>query len=65
MTWFLRCDTRPKIRSGPPAVHRHGDLRFNGHRQRSSTAIGQDRQMPNTALALLDTVTEPAIAVER
>jgi len=30
----------------------------------SSTPIRQDKQMPNTALALLDTVTEPAIAVE-
>jgi len=38
--------------------------RFNDHRQGSSTPIPQDRQMPNTGLALLDTVTEPAIAVE-
>jgi hypothetical protein len=38
--------------------------RFNRNRQGSSTPIRQDKQMPNTALALLDTVTEPAIAVE-
>jgi hypothetical protein len=38
--------------------------RFNDHRQGSSTPIRQDKQMPNTALALLDTVTDPAIAVK-
>jgi hypothetical protein len=38
--------------------------RFNDHRQGTSTPIRQDKQMPNTGLALLDTVTEPAIAVE-
>jgi hypothetical protein len=30
----------------------------------SSAMIRQDKQMPNTALALLHTVTEPAIAVK-
>jgi hypothetical protein len=30
----------------------------------SPTPVRQDKQMANTALALLDTVTEPAIAVE-
>ena len=38
--------------------------RFNNHRQASSTPIRQDKQMPNTASALLDTATEPGIAVE-
>jgi hypothetical protein len=30
----------------------------------SAAMIRQDKQMPNTALALLHTMTEPAIAVE-
>jgi len=30
----------------------------------SSTSIRRDKQMPNTALALLDIMTEPAIAAE-
>jgi hypothetical protein len=30
----------------------------------SPATIRQDKQMPNTALALLHTVTEPAIAVD-
>jgi hypothetical protein len=30
----------------------------------SPTSIRQDKQMPNTALALVDAATEPAIAVE-
>jgi hypothetical protein len=38
--------------------------RFNDHRQGSSTPIRQDKQMPNTALALLDAMTDPAIAVK-
>jgi hypothetical protein len=38
--------------------------RFNDHRHGSSIPIRRDKQMPNTAVALLDTVTELAIAVE-
>jgi hypothetical protein len=41
------------------AIHR-----FNDHQHGSSTPIRQDKQMPNTGLAPLDTVTEPAIAEE-
>ncbi|MGA7865841.1 MAG: hypothetical protein WCA23_17940, partial [Stellaceae bacterium] len=64
MTCFLRCDTGPKVSAGRRRFHRRGNLRFNNHRQATSTPIQQDKQMPNTASALLDTVTEPAIAVE-
>jgi hypothetical protein len=49
-----------KIRGGSPAVPSPGGLRLNGHHKGSPTLIRQDKQMPNTALALLDTV----IAVE-
>jgi hypothetical protein len=63
MTCFLHCDTRQKFAAGRRRFHRRGN-RFNNHRQASSTPIRRDKQMPNTALALLDTVTEPAIAVE-
>jgi hypothetical protein len=38
--------------------------RFNDHQHGSSTPIRQDKQMPNTGSAPLDTVTEPAIAGE-
>jgi hypothetical protein len=38
--------------------------RFNDHQHGSSTPIRQDKQMPNTGLAPLYTVTEPAIAGE-
>jgi hypothetical protein len=38
--------------------------RFNDHHHGSSTPIPQDKQMPNTGLARLDTVSEPAIAGE-
>jgi hypothetical protein len=40
------------------------NCRFNDHRQGSPISIRQDKQMPNTALALLDTANEPAITVE-
>jgi hypothetical protein len=52
-----------KIRDGRRRFRRQGN-RFNDHRQASSTPFRRDKQMSNTALALLDTVTERAIAVE-
>jgi hypothetical protein len=55
-----------KIRGGPPAVPSPGQATASTTiDQDSSTPVDQDKQMPNTALALLDTVTEPAIAVAR
>jgi hypothetical protein len=38
--------------------------RFNDHHHGSSTPIRQDKQMPNTGLVPLDTVTGPAITGE-
>jgi hypothetical protein len=65
MTYFLRCDTRPKFAAAAAGDSIAGAIcRFNDHRQGSSTPIRRDKQMPNTASALLDTVPEPAIAVE-
>jgi hypothetical protein len=64
MTYFLRCDTRPKFAAGRRRFHRRAIYRFNDHQHGSSTPIRQDKQMPNTGLAPLDTVTEPAIAGE-
>jgi hypothetical protein len=54
-----------KNRGGPPAVNRSRQATASTTiDQGSSTPTRQDKQMPNTALALLDTLTEPAIAVE-
>src|SRR5439155_3872800 len=59
----LRCSA--KIRGGPPAVPSPGqDTVSTVTDKDSSSPVRRDKQMPNTALALLDTVTEPAIAVE-
>jgi hypothetical protein len=44
-----------KIRGEPPSISVD---------QGRSIPTRQDKQMPNTASALLDTVTEPMIAVE-
>jgi hypothetical protein len=64
MICFLRCDAQPNSRRAAGASIAGAICRFNDHRQGSSTAIRRDKQMPNTASALLDTVPEPAIAVE-
>jgi hypothetical protein len=64
MTYFLRCDTRPEFAAGRRRFTAGAIYRFNDHQHRSSTPIRQDKQMPNTGLAPLDTVTEPAIAGE-
>jgi hypothetical protein len=61
MTYFLRCDTRPKFAGGRRRFHRRAIYRFNDHQHSSSIPIRQDKQMPNTGWAPLDTVTEPAI----
>jgi hypothetical protein len=64
MTYFLRCDTRPKLAAAAAGDSIAGAIyRFNDHRQDSSTPIRQDKQMPNTGLSPLGTVTEPAIVV--
>src|SRR5437762_5993903 len=58
-------DTRPKFAAGHPSVPSPGQTTSSTIIDKGSpTSIRQDKQMPNTALALLDTVTEPAIAVE-
>jgi len=64
MTRFLRSDTRPKFAAIRRRFHVGASYRFNDHRRGSSTPIRQDKQMANTGLAPLGTVTEPAIAVE-
>jgi hypothetical protein len=64
MTYFLRCDTRPKFAGAAGDSIAGAIYRFNDHQHGSSTPIRQDKQMPNTGLAPLDTVTEPAIAGE-
>jgi hypothetical protein len=65
MICFPCCDARPKFAGGPPADPSSGQATAStAIDQGSSTHTRQDKQMPNTALALLDTVTEPAIAVE-
>jgi hypothetical protein len=54
-----------KIRGGPPAVPSPRQAAASTIIDKDSpTPIRQDKQMPNTASALLDTATEPAIAVE-
>jgi hypothetical protein len=64
MTYFLRCDTRPKFAAIRRQFHVGASYRLNDHRHGSSTPIRQDKQMANTAFALLGTVTEPAVAEE-
>jgi hypothetical protein len=54
-----------KIHGRPPAVPSPGQTAASTIIDKGSPiSIRQDKQMPNTALALLDTATEPAITVE-
>jgi hypothetical protein len=58
-------ETRGQIRGGQPAVPSPGQGTASTIIAKGSPiSIRQDKQMPNTALALLDTATEPAITVE-
>jgi hypothetical protein len=64
MTWFPSLRHAAKFAAGHRESIAGAIYRVSDHRQVSSTALRQDKQMPNTGLAPLDTVTEPAIAWE-
>jgi hypothetical protein len=50
---------------GPPAVASPGQTTASTIIGKDSpTPVRQDKQMPNTALELLDTMTEPEIAID-
>jgi hypothetical protein len=64
MTYFLRATRGQNSRRAAGDAIAEAIYRFNDHRQASSTPIRKGKQMPNTGLAPLDTVSELAIAGE-